>query len=258
MKKFLIILLLYWFPTNAQPLTALSDLPLTADSFLGFDNHGFVYYQVNNALVKSKENKSVDYKNFGLGKISRVDILNPLSVVVLYADFNTVALLDNQLNVTLQINFSDYKDPIVVSATGNASRNKLWVFNELTREIGLYDYLRKEYRVLTQPLIGKIRYYETDFNTFSWVNDKLERFSCDIYGKITSLGLVPQFDDIQFVDNTSAIIRIGTKLQHINKEGKINSLTDIDEKTFKSFYYSPQKLAIFTTDGIKNYKIILP
>lgn len=258
MRKLFLILLVSWFPINAQPLTALPDLPLTADAFLGFDNHGFIYFEVNNTLVKSKGNNSLDYKNFGLGRISRVDILNPLAIVVLYADFNTVVLLDNQLNETSQINFSDYKDPIVVGATGNASRNKLWIFNELTREIGLYDYLRKEYAVLTQPLLGKIIYYETDFNNFSWINDNFERFSCDIYGKITSLGLVPKFDDIRFVDNSSVIIRIGTKLQHITKEGEIKSLTDIDQKTFKSFYYSPQKLAIFTTDGIKNYKITLP
>ncbi len=258
MKKFLVILLVSWFATNAQPLTTLPDLPLLADSFVGFDNHGFVYYESNNTLVKSKEYNSVDYKNFGLGKISRVDILNPLSVVVLYADFNTVVLLDNQLNETSQINFSKIKDEIIVGATGNASRNKLWIFNELTREIGLYDYLRNEYRVLTQPLVGKILHYETDFNTFSWVNDKLERFSCDIFGKITTLGLLPQFDEIRFIDNSSSIIRIGTKLQYISKEGEIKSLTDLDQKTFKSFYYSPQKLAIFTTDGIKNYKITLP
>ena len=81
MKKFLVILLVSWFATNAQPLTTLPDLPLLADSFVGFDNHGFVYYESNNTLVKSKEYNSVDYKNFGLGKISRVDILNPLSVV---------------------------------------------------------------------------------------------------------------------------------------------------------------------------------
>jgi hypothetical protein len=38
------------------------------------------------------------YQNFSLGKITKVDLQNPLKIVLFYENFNTVVTLDNQLN----------------------------------------------------------------------------------------------------------------------------------------------------------------
>jgi hypothetical protein len=39
---------------------------------------------------------------------------------------------------------------------------------------------------------------------------------------------------------------------------KKSTLIEIEEKTLKNFTYKDQILSIFTTQGIKNYKIIVP
>lgn len=258
MKYFSLITLFFTLTAFSQQLQPMPNSASVTDGFIGYDNHGFAYYNVSNALSKVNESSAVSYKNIRLGNIHRIDKLNPLQVLVFYADFNTVVILDNQLTEVKQINFSNLEKPIVVSAVGNASRNKLWVFNELTREIGLFDELRNEYSPITQPINGTIIYYETDFNTFSWINNQLQRYSCDIFGKITSLGNVPKFDEIQFIDGGSAIVRIKNKLHFLNISGDLKMLQELDQKTYKRFYYSQQKLAIFTTSGITNYKIITP
>lgn len=258
MKYFSLITLFFTLTTFSQQLKPIPNSEAIGDGFMGYDNHGFAYYNVNNALTKVKGRNAATYKNIRLGNIHRVDMLNPLLVLVFYADFNSVVILDNQLTEVKQINFSNLEKPIIVSAVGNASRNKIWAFNELTREIGHFDELRNEYLPLTQPIIGTIIHYETDFNTFSWVNDQRERYSCDIFGKVTSFGIVPKFDEIQFLENGAALIRSGNQIRHVKSNGAIKVLHELDQKTYKKFYYSQQKLAIFTTSGITNYKIITP
>ncbi len=258
MKNIYLLLLFIGLSSSAQKLVVLSESISGADTFFGYDNHGFAYYNSKNAIIKMKDGSSVEYKNVGLGKIERADIINPLKVLVYYSNFNSVVLLDSQLVETLQINFSTLEKPIVVGAVGNASRNKLWIFNEVSREIGLYDYFRGSYSTLTQPILGKIIHYQTDFNTFTWVNDKLEQYTCDIFGKITPLGIVPPFDEIYFIDGSSILLKVNNQISFINALGETKVLIEIDEKTYKSFSYSQQKLAIFTTSGIKNYKIITP
>lgn len=242
----------------AQLLSPVSRLPLPADKYIGFDGFGFNYYTSNNTFVKQKDGLTLEYNNLSLGAISHADIINPLQIALFYANFNTVVLLDNQLNEIRQIRFSELALPIVVAATGNAALNRLWIFNSLTRELGFYDYSRNEFSKLTQPLQGIILHYETNFNSFEWVDENHQRFSCDIFGKITNLGEVPNFDSIKFVSNKALIYVEGNKVMYRSQSSDEILLLDLVQNSFRSLYYKDQILSIFTTDGITNYKIATP
>ena len=65
-------------------------------------------------FYKTKDHQSLEYKNISLGKITKVDLQNPLKIVLFYENFNTAVLLDNQLNETQKINFSENTIPIQV------------------------------------------------------------------------------------------------------------------------------------------------
>ena len=66
--------------------TFISEDKLTAELILGSDNLGNVYFVSNEILFKKNKNESHQYKNISLGKISHVDFLNPLRVVLFYED----------------------------------------------------------------------------------------------------------------------------------------------------------------------------
>ena len=89
--------------------------------------------------------------------------------VLFYEDFNSVVLLDNQLNKISEINFSQNNIPIVATATGMSTQNQLWIYNTLNQQIGLFDYLKNEYKTVSTPLTENIKFYQTDFNTFYWI-----------------------------------------------------------------------------------------
>ena len=262
MKKIIpVLLFLLQSVVFGQPKIAVTKIPtkaLKADTFVGYDNFGFGYFITDNVFSKITGNGILEYKNLSLGKIARADIQNPLQIVLFYENFNTAVLLDNQLNETLKIPFSENGTPIIAAAVGMASSNRLWIFNSLSQKVGLFDYLKKEYRELTVSFSGKVKLYDTDFNYFYWIDEYGNRFACDIYGKVAEYGKFADCDQFKIVDSKWILFSKNGNLYAYEVASDKKITLEIDEKTFKSFQYQAQILAIFTTEGITNYKITLP
>jgi hypothetical protein len=263
MKKHITILLIFTFSllsgqSNKLKATKTSFRLLEAEKFIGQDVYGYQYSVNNNTLHKIKGKEKFVYKNFLLGQITKVIIENPLRIMLFYENFNTIILLDNQLNEIQKINFSENPTPIIVTATGIAVQNQLWVFNRLNQQIGLFDYLKNNYKTISNPFTGTIKQSQSDFNNFYWIDDKNNWFMCSIYGKISNLGTVPDYDSIQIINNEEFIYSKNNVLFFENI--KKNERYEIEnlEKTIVNFYYKDQILSIFTSKEIVNYKIITP
>ena len=262
-KRFFLLLLVFTMtPTVAQnqsrPLTPLSEQKIEADQFLGFDVLGNLYYLKNKVLFKKNETQTWQYKNLAFCKITRVDFLNPLKILLFYEDFNAIIMLDSQLNEIQKINFFDNSEPLIIGAIGIASQNRLWIYDRLLQQIGLFDYLNNSFQTITPSFQSAIKHYESNFNSFQWIDEKNNRYTCDIFGKVTPYGTVPDFEQIQFIDNEMVLFSKEGKLylQHIQNQKCYLIVTDY--KSFESFYYKDQILAIFTASEIKNYKITIP
>ncbi|RZJ52044.1 MAG: hypothetical protein EOO44_13030 [Flavobacterium sp.] len=239
----------------------VSHAKIDADVFLGYDAFGYSYFIKNNVFRKLKASESFEYKNVSLGNLTKVDLQNPLKIVLFYEDFNSVVLLDNQLNKITEINFSQNNIPIVVTFIGMSTQNQLWVYNTLNQQIGLFDYLKNEYKTVSTPLTETIKYYQTDFNTFYWIDKKNNWFSCDIFGKVTALGKLPEFDKIEIINNHQYVFSKDDLLFFKDiSDTNSNTICELEilEKTFDKFCYKDQILSIFTSKVITNYKIVTP
>jgi hypothetical protein len=263
MKKSLLLFFIFFFTVSFgqdKIYVAIKQVStsLSADQFLGYDQFGFYFSIKNNVLSKTKKDEFFEYKNISLGKPTKVDIQNPLKIMLFYENFNTIILLDNQLNETQKINLSENDVPIMATASGIASQNRLWIYNSLTQQIGLFDYLKNTFLSITPSLQGNLKYYESDFNTFQWMDNNLNWYSCDIFGKITTLGKVTDFEQIQVINDHTILFLKDKKLQLQDiKNNTICPIQNVD-KSFKNFYYKDQILATFTNQGITNYKITIP
>ncbi len=263
MKKtiyFFLIISSFLLQAQEQNLNAtlISSQTLEADNYLGFDSYANLYYTKNNVLFKKNKEELWQYKNLALGKISRVDFQNPLKILIFYENFNSAVLLDNQLNEIQKIDFSKSNDPIILSAVGIATQNRLWIYNNLTQKIGLYDYLNNSYQDITTSFQGNIIYYDSDFNSFQWIDEKLNYWSSDLFGKISYIGKIPAFEQIQLIQKQTILFSKDSKLFLKELEKKnIDPISNI-EKTFEKFYYKDQILSIFTNGRITNYKITIP
>lgn len=262
-KKLIFLLLILPFVSaisqeQSLKVQLISTQKIDSDTFVGFDGLENLYYIKNNIFYKKHNEELWQYKNISLGKTTKTDTQNPLKIVLFYEDFNTIVLLDNQLSETQKINFSENDIPIIATAAGIASQNRLWIYNSLTQQIELFDYLKNTFQSITPSFQGGLKYYQSDFNSFQWIDNKLNWYSCDVFGKITTLGKVADFDQIQVIVNQEVIFSKDGKL--FLQDIKTNSIYPIEnvDNSFKNFYYKDQILSIFTNQEITNYKIAIP
>ncbi len=238
--------------------TKIDSVQFIAQNFIGVDNHGNYFFENENVLYKKTPTSVLQYQNIQLGNIKKVDILNPLKIVVFYEDFNSVVLLDNQLNEMQKINFSEIEIPIIVSAVGISGQNKLWIYNATNQQIGLFDLSLNEITNLNIPVKEKLNSYQTDFNYFYWIdNDNLLQ-TCTVFGKILPPKPITNTDNLIIIkDNIVLYIKNSSLYLEDFSTKKVYQIVNI-ENSFKKMFYKEQILTIFTNQGITNYKITLP
>lgn len=229
-----------------------------ADAYVGNDTMGFDYFIKNNSLFKQKGKENFEYKNIYLGAISRVDLQNPLRVLVFYENFNTVIALDGQLNEVDRINVTDYYPSVIVSAMGMASRDDLWLFDGASQQLSLFNLKRKSISPVGNPFKVAIKDYGSSFNYFFWVDAENRFFTCDVFGKTREMGVLPVYDRICLLDVNFLVYEKNGSLYLFDLQGASSFLIENIQKSFISFTYKNQNLAIFTAEGITNYKINLP
>lgn len=235
----------------------IESIDLQADTFIGYDNLQNFYFIKDDVFCKRKKGVTLEYKNLSLSNISKVDIQNPLKIVLFYEKFNTSIVLDNQLNEIQKISFLENVDMVLALATGLASQNKLWVFDNLSQKIGTFDLKKKNFTPISVVISGNLKHYESDFNQFKWIDDKFNMYSCDLFGKISSEGIVASFDQIQILSNQKVLYSRNNKLFIQDLKNGSNTLISNIENSIKNFSYRDQILTIFTEIGITNYKITL-
>jgi|SRR6478672_8547124 len=245
---------------HAQKLDAVPvvSIAFQADDFVGLDGFGNYFFIKNNILYKNGNGKSLQYQNLSLGNIKKVDVINPLKVVVFYEEFNTVVLLDNQMNEIQEIAFSNNETPIIASAVGMSGQNQLWLYNSVNQQIGLYDLTNNQYKNLGVPIKENLLFYQTDFNSFQWIDQQHHWYSCSIFGRVENNGLLNNEGQIQLLEKNKLIYAQGNTLFFLDRTSNASYKIDIVEKSFQKFYYKDQILSIFTNQGLTNYKITIP
>ncbi|MGX7667433.1 hypothetical protein [Flavobacterium pedocola] len=263
MRSFLLfILFLQGILGDAQihsgDLKLISTEPTTATLFIGKDSYGNTYSVQDNEVRKENPQSKLSYKNISLGKISQIDLQNPLQVVVFYKEMNAVVLLDSQLNETFRVNFSETNPELLPQQIGLAAQNRLWLFDLSSQKLGLYDYSKKTFSPVSVVFEHPIIYAQSDYNYFYWMDDQRKVFVSSLFGKINYLGTVPEHEAMQIISSKEILLRKGNVLSLFNLEKETSQIIPLNEKSLKSFYYKEQILSIFTDNEIRTYKITLP
>ncbi len=260
-KLFSIVALLVLTTAIAQevaiPVKLMSSAKAGPERYMGSDSYGWQYTVLDNEFRKEKDGRMLKYKALSLGEIYRADLQNPLQIVLFYRKFNTVVLLDNQMNETSRINFSNILQPVIAEAIGLASQNRLWLYDVNTQQIGLYDLAQGTFRTLTPPFNDGIKYYHNDYNYFYWVDTANNWYAVNLFGKVSSLGKLPEFDQLQIISTTSILYTKEGTLYHSDPAAGTKAPVAIVEKSFGSFCYAGEILSIFTDHEITYYQLTL-
>ena len=161
----LLLTLLCLAQAGAQQLSAnlVGKDSLQADVFVGVDDLENLYYLRGNVLYKKGRGREFSFSKVGLGRLTDVNIQNPMKLILFYRDFNAVILLDNNLNeLTDPIDFTRETLFNNVTFVSVASQNNIWLYAD-DNKLHLYDHRTLSETVQTQPMT----FYEPEFRAGS-------------------------------------------------------------------------------------------
>ncbi len=263
MKQLFLLFLLLCQLGIAQSVTFESKVPFVADRFIGFDNYKNAYFIKDRVIKKQGPDGNFLFNDIQLGRITSVDIINPLKVIAFFQDTNTVVMLDNKLNEIERINFNNLPQFLNVSTATNAGSNSLWLFNVDTQQLEMYNYGSKLQTVVSQPFPGKLLSQASNFNyCFTLTEKKLRAFN--IYGSI--LNEAPSEDYEKIVQQNENLVALKENaLYYLPDFARRNETVDhttvqlkLPEITIKDLQLTNDFLYIYDGENLHTFKLTTP
>jgi hypothetical protein len=256
MKGFTLIFLFLSITLSAQDFSLKQKSLLEADTFVGVDSYGNYYFINNNILFKQGSDGTLKFGDYQLGKISSVDIINPLKILVFYRDLNTVVFLDNKLNEIERINFNTLYNNMNINTATNAGNNRLWLFNLDTSQLELFNYRTLQKTIVSQPFAGDLYSQASNFNyCFILTDSKLLTFN--VYGSLLfemeSLGyekIVQQNENLVALKENSLFYISGNSVKPIK--------IPLSENKIKDLHLTQDLLYIYDGINILTYSLTYP
>lgn len=240
----------------AQQLTLVSKSPLSADHFIGFDSYKHIYYSKGGAIHKQGELGKFTFQDFQLGPITSVDIINPMNVVVFYAEVNTVVFLDNRLNEKERLNFNNLPSFLNISMVSNAGNNRLWVFNIDTQQLQLFHYRSLIETIVSQPIKGSIIAMSSNFNECTLLTEH-GLIRINNYGSLLFERSFGAFEKI--VQNNESLIALkDNSLFLVDNELVLPIPFQFGEKPIKDLQLTQDFLYIYDGNTLYSYTLTQP
>ena len=255
MKIFLFILL---FPLLAwsQEISFVEKVDLDANQFIGYDTYNDLFYVKDQVLYKKTASNLFNYKDFQLGEIYSVDIVNPMNIAVYYQDFNTVVLLDNKLTEIERVEFNNISEFTNTSQVTIAANNSLWIFNVDLQQLELYNYRSKLKTLVSLPINGEVLSQVSNFNyCFVLTEEKIRAYN--IYGSLLAEIENEDFQKIVQLNENIIALKDNT-LYYIDKETREFSEIKTPEINIKDLQLTQDYLYIYDENQVQKFTITLP
>lgn len=262
-RLFLVLMAFYFQVGNGQTLELKESKAVDMDRFVGFDNYQNLYFLKDRVLHKQGKDGNFVFNALQLGRISSVDIINPLKVVVFFEDTNTVVLLDNKLSEIERISFNYLNNFFNAGTATTAGNNSLWIFNLDSQQLEMYNYKTKSQTIVSQPFPGKVKSQASNFNyCFILTEGKIRAFN--VYGSFLnetpSEGyerIVQQNENLVAVkDNQLYYYKDFARHKSKTSEGPVH--LEIPETEIRNVQLLDEVLYIYDGKQLYTYKLNLP
>lgn len=238
MRKLLFLYTLFTalFISNAagQITFTLERTQVVNGTQLYVDNLENVYVVNENEVFKYRPNGTLfnRYSNKSLGKITSIDVSNPLKILLFFRDFSRIVYLDNTLTENGSAVFLDENDLELTTLAGSSYDSGLWVYT--TQNFRL---VRLKQDLVTTTDVKNINQF---VNASIQPNYLIEREG-QVYLNDPAIGVVV-FDIF------------GTYYKTIPVKG----LSKLEVANKKVFYLKDGKLGVYDMKSFEEYDIPLP
>ncbi|MER3470912.1 MAG: hypothetical protein C4330_06135 [Chitinophagaceae bacterium] len=252
------------FAQRDSSFRLVKTFPVNAVDF-AVDNLDNIYFITSSDQLR-KLNAAGDsmeaYNNVKrFGKLSAIDVSNPLRVLLFYKDFATIAILDRFLTLRSSLDLRKQNIP-QVSAIGLAYDNNIWVFDEYNNKLKKIDedgntqLETPDFRMLFNESIVPTQII--DKNNFVYLYDPNRGvYLFDRYGTYKKKLPITGWKNIAVINqyitgiqaNSLAIYNTATLLQ------TSLSLPFEFKNSFSNYIIGNTKLFGLNKEGIKSYSI---
>ncbi len=250
------ILLIFPFLAWSQEITFVEKIDLEADTFIGVNSFNETFYIKDQVLYKKTATSLFNFKDFQLGEIQSVDIINPMNIAVYYGDFNTVVLLDNKLTEIERINFNDLRDFINTSNASLSANNSLWIFNIDLQQLELYNYRTLNRVLVSQPIHGDVLSQISNFNyCYILTEEKIRAYN--IYGSLLSEIDNDDFEKL-ILSNERLLAIKNNEIFYISNDAREFTKIKSPEINKKDLQLTQDFLYIYNGKKLHTFKLTLP
>ncbi|WP_121667612.1 hypothetical protein [Mesonia aquimarina] len=261
MKTFLSFLCLLFFINGiSQEISVdfIDKYPFKKERFIGVDKFDNYYFIDKNIFfkVESGTQKMYQFSDIQLGKLTSVDLLNPLKITLFYRDLNTVVILDNRLNEIKRINFNTIAEFRNVGFATTANDRSLWIFNLDLQQLELFDYNRNVQLSKTQPIAQEVLQQKSNFN-FCWLLTEKNLQQFNSYGSL--INDFPKNGISAIVQDNKVLISLNNnQLSVLTQNTNSFKPISISEIEVKDFYLANENLYIYNGKYVFHYVLNLP
>jgi len=203
-----------------------------------------------------KGNLLFQYINNRDGKLSHIDVRNPLQILLFYADQQRIISLDRTLSPLKewQINQDEWG---FISSAAVGKNDQIWLFDQFNYQLGSINEEGKTERQKTDLILCCLHPPEIDFmalneNHLFLFDLKQGIVQCDLLGQFIRFIPIKEWQKILTFGNTIWLIK-DEKIIEISHQGQIKEKPSV-ENTSKIVGFNNKE--IFFNDG-KSNKVVL-
>ena len=233
--------------------TLISKINLKTDNLVGIDNFGTFYYINNSTFTKNQDSKLTTYSNVQLGKLTAANAFNTLKINLFYKNFNTVVLLDNRLSEIYRINFNSIQPYKNVTHISTGYDTTIWVFNQDTQQLELYDYKNNTTRAKTLPVQSNVLDLKSNYN-YCWLLTENFLYTYNYFGSIISKIKNEGFTAIA-EDNGNLIIKQNNQLLYKAKDSDKLTPIKMPQLLINQFLLTNETLYIYDNEMLHQFQL---
>ena len=231
----------------------IEDTILKAEHIVDIDNFGTYYYISNNTLYKNNGTQNINYSNVQLGKINSVDAFNPLKINLFYKDFNTAIILDNRLAEIFKIDFNIVEPYKNISHISTGNDNSIWLFNQDSQQLELYNYKTNKVRANTLPIQSAILDLKSNYN-FCWLLTEDYLYKYNYFGSLIFKVKNEGYTKLNEA-NGNLVLKKGNELYYLIKGRPEIQKINLPNLLINQFLLTNETLYIYQDETLSKFQL---
>ncbi len=253
-KYILCFFCLSTFPQESISVSLVSKSELDVNTLVQIDEFGTLYYIENNTFYSQNKSKTINYNNFQLGEITSANAFNPLKINLFYNNFNTAVILDNRLAEITKINFNTLQPLRNVTHISTGNDNTLWLFNQDTQELELFDYKTSKTRAKSLPINENILDIKGNYN-YCWLLTNIHIYTYNYFGSLVSKIEHNGYKAFQEYRGDMFFLKHNKLFYKQKSSNEIKELK-LPELLIKQFLVTNETLYIYNGEFLYHYQLI--